>query len=175
MADQKLNRLKLLMKDREFDWPSQEQLEANRREKSRTESSIPSISSSQANKEVESTSYSLKPEASNPVAHPLPISSVTTSSESKPQSTMPKKRQSPQKGRQPLDKVAMGTSGKSVATGRQLGDMAEVNVSFCPIMAVSKYPYRFMSSQGPANKMLADQVSKELFAGGKFWQRQWSV
>ena len=74
-----------------------------------------------------------------------------------------------------MEKEVIATPDEAADLQLQIGDMADVNVSFCPIMAVSKYPYRFMPSGGPANKVLVDLVSHTLFAGGKFWQRQWTV
>jgi hypothetical protein len=40
---------------------------------------------------------------------------------------------------------------------------------FCPLMAMSRYPYRF------APKELSQTVASQFFDGGKFWQRVWDM
>ena len=54
---------------------------------------------------------------------------------------------------------------------RALGQLAEPNAKFCPIMAVSKYPYRYMDTYTATSA----KVSEGFFAGGKFFERQWTV
>jgi hypothetical protein len=40
---------------------------------------------------------------------------------------------------------------------------------FCPLMAMSRYPYKFV------RKELSQTVASEFFDGGKFWQRVWDL
>ncbi|KAF7121900.1 hypothetical protein CNMCM5793_009454 [Aspergillus hiratsukae] len=40
---------------------------------------------------------------------------------------------------------------------------------FCPLMAMSRYPYRFVP------KELSQTVASQFFDGGKFWQRGWDI
>ncbi|GIJ87804.1 hypothetical protein Asppvi_006717 [Aspergillus pseudoviridinutans] len=40
---------------------------------------------------------------------------------------------------------------------------------FCPLMAMSRYPYKFVS------KELSQMVASRFFDGGKFWQRVWDL
>ncbi|KAF4260864.1 hypothetical protein CNMCM8812_005211 [Aspergillus fumigatus] len=40
---------------------------------------------------------------------------------------------------------------------------------FCPLVAISKYPYKFV------HKELSQMVANRFFNGGKFWQRVWDL
>lgn len=40
---------------------------------------------------------------------------------------------------------------------------------FCPLMAMSRYPYKFVP------KELSQTVASQFFDGGKFWQRVWDM
>ena len=55
--------------------------------------------------------------------------------------------------------------------GRLLGQLASSGQSFCPILAVSKYPYRYLYSSSAT----VDLVSQSFFAAGKFWARKWTM
>lgn len=44
-----------------------------------------------------------------------------------------------------------------------------VSGSFCPLMAVSRFPYRFIHGD------LSQLVASAFFDGGKFWKRRWSM
>lgn len=54
---------------------------------------------------------------------------------------------------------------------RPVGEEAPPNSNFCPILAVSKYPYRFMT----ATTAIVDEVSRKFFAGNEFWNRTWTL
>jgi hypothetical protein len=54
--------------------------------------------------------------------------------------------------------------------GRVVGQEADIAIQFCPILAVSKYPYRCM----PKNSV-SEAVSKHYFAAGKFFERIWTM
>lgn len=49
------------------------------------------------------------------------------------------------------------------------GDLANLSIPFCPIMAISKYPYRFVS------KHESENVAQAFFTEGKFWERLWDM
>ncbi|KAH0537140.1 hypothetical protein FGG08_006044 [Glutinoglossum americanum] len=52
----------------------------------------------------------------------------------------------------------------------KLGQLASPGLSFCPVQAVSKYPYKYIH-----NKALQDVVASSFFAGGKFFERSWDI
>ncbi|KAI9721880.1 MAG: hypothetical protein M1828_004975 [Chrysothrix sp. TS-e1954] len=49
------------------------------------------------------------------------------------------------------------------------GKLASPNEAFCPIFAVSKYPYKFVE------KSLSQPIATAAFDDGKFWRREWDV
>ena len=172
MANQRLNRLKSLMKDRDFDWPSEEKLKENKLQRDLVNSQTQSAATSLTElTDAPPKAYNF----SKPSLHSSSLSLHTPSDTFESEVTMPPKHQNKQGGGQPINKPVQTNVGTSIMIQRQTGDMADINVSFCPIVAVSKYPYRFMSQAGPANKLLVDQISLGLFANQKFWDRSWSV
>lgn len=50
-----------------------------------------------------------------------------------------------------------------------IGKLAPNHQAFCPILAVSKYPYKFVSSQ------ISEHIAQKFFNDGKFWYRAWDV
>lgn len=50
-----------------------------------------------------------------------------------------------------------------------LGKPAQSQQSFCPIEAVSKYPYKFVP------KHLTEKIAEKFFVDSKFWYREWEV
>jgi hypothetical protein len=54
---------------------------------------------------------------------------------------------------------------------RPVGELAPRNAEFCPILAVSRYPYKYMDPKSA----ISDKVSKAYFANEKFWKREWSL
>lgn len=44
-----------------------------------------------------------------------------------------------------------------------------MGMQFVPILAVSKFPYKYMSARN------GETVSKQFFAGGRFWERSWDL
>ena len=54
---------------------------------------------------------------------------------------------------------------------RLLAQVAPSTLTFSPILAVSKYPYRYMKS--PSTE--SEEVSRRFFAGGIFWRRHWTM
>lgn len=44
-----------------------------------------------------------------------------------------------------------------------------ISGSFCPALAVSRFPYKFMQDD------LSQDVASEFFDGGKFWKRPWDL
>lgn len=53
--------------------------------------------------------------------------------------------------------------------GLEVGTLASLDENFCPVLAVSKYPYRFVA------KELSEVLADAFFNGGKFWERPWDV
>jgi hypothetical protein len=54
-------------------------------------------------------------------------------------------------------------------TKLQPGDLAPFGKGFCPIVALSKFPYKFV----PAS--VKQEVASKFFDGGKFWMRDWDL
>jgi hypothetical protein len=52
----------------------------------------------------------------------------------------------------------------------KLGQRAPPELSFCPVQAVSKYPYKHIH-----DKAVQDAVANSFFAGGKFFERSWNM
>ena len=52
-----------------------------------------------------------------------------------------------------------------------LEELAPPDMEFCPIMAVAKFPYRYMEAQSQES----EEVSARFFANGKFWARAWTL
>lgn len=50
-----------------------------------------------------------------------------------------------------------------------IGKLAEIGTAFCPIVAVSKYPYKFVP------QYLSEQIAKGFFDEEKFWYRPWDM
>ena len=172
MANQRLSRLKLLMKDRDFDWPSEEEIRGNKLKRDLIVAETQSTASSL----TERTDLSIKAsDFSEPPLDSSSMSSFTPSIAFQSEFAIPLKNQNNRTSTSAAGKATATTARKTAINQCQVGDMADINVSFCPITAVSKYPYRFMNSHGPANKMLVDQISRELFAKEKFWDRAWTV
>ena len=51
----------------------------------------------------------------------------------------------------------------------KLGLLAPQHQTFCPMTAISKYPYKF------APRDVSEDIAKKFFNEGKFWQRAWEV
>ena len=51
----------------------------------------------------------------------------------------------------------------------KLGQPADPNQSFSPIVAVSRYPYKFVP------KHLSEKIAEKFFVDSKFWYREWDV
>ena len=55
------------------------------------------------------------------------------------------------------------------AAMHELGETAPLGMTFVQILAVSKYPYKYLPrGQG-------ETVSIQFFSGGKFWDRDWEL
>ena len=49
------------------------------------------------------------------------------------------------------------------------GEPAPFGVRFCPFIAVTKLPYKFV------NKQFMQQIATAFFDAGKIWNREWDV
>lgn len=56
-------------------------------------------------------------------------------------------------------------------TTLEVGEEAVAGMRFCPLMAISRFPYKYLS----ANKRLMEGVADTAFNDGKFWERRWTV
>ena len=52
---------------------------------------------------------------------------------------------------------------------KDIGRLAPVNQAFCPVIAVSKYPYKFVSQD------ISEPIAERFFNDSKFWYRPWDV
>jgi hypothetical protein len=57
----------------------------------------------------------------------------------------------------------------SVVKVKNCGDLAPFGKGFCPIVSVSKFPYKFV----PAS--VKQDVASQFFDDGKFWMREWDL
>lgn len=46
---------------------------------------------------------------------------------------------------------------------------SEISTSFCPVVAVSRYPYKYIKGQ------LSQTIASGFFDQGKFWDREWDL
>ncbi|MCJ1389545.1 hypothetical protein MMC18_002402 [Xylographa bjoerkii] len=54
---------------------------------------------------------------------------------------------------------------------RTTGDMGPLQIGYCPILAVAKFPYKFMKGSAA----LVEKVSWRYFASSKIWDRKWTI
>ncbi|MCJ1475032.1 hypothetical protein MMC13_003692 [Lambiella insularis] len=50
-------------------------------------------------------------------------------------------------------------------------DLGCLGIGYCPILAVAKYPYKFMKGSAA----LTEQVACNFFSAAKFWDRKWTL
>ena len=87
------------------------------------------------------------------------------------------KRKGKKKGKQGLTTTAAHTvvirptktTDSTLGSGLQLGELAPSGEKFCPILAVSRFPYRHVG------KDLSEIVASSYFNAGKFWERTWDM
>ncbi len=66
-------------------------------------------------------------------------------------------------------KIASLASATMSNPKMRLGELAAREYEFCPLQAVTKYPYRYL------NKADSEAVSNLFFAAGRFQARGWSL
>jgi len=68
-------------------------------------------------------------------------------------------------------KAAASASAASPGTSLNYirGQLTPVGEAFCPILPISKFPYKYIS------KTDSEKVADKFFNGGKFWTRQWDL
>ncbi|KAI9703587.1 MAG: hypothetical protein M1836_007357 [Candelina mexicana] len=64
---------------------------------------------------------------------------------------------------------AVRKTTKFVELDSQIGRLSPVSITFCPILAVAKYPYKYVT------KETQERVAQAFFAAGKFWERKWDL
>lgn len=86
------------------------------------------------------------------------------------------KRKAKKKGKQGPTTISKHTavirseaSDNTPGPGLQLGELGLNGEKFCPILAVSRYPYRNLG------KDLSEVVADSYFNAGKFWERTWDM
>ncbi|MCJ1417033.1 hypothetical protein MMC32_003372 [Xylographa parallela] len=79
---------------------------------------------------------------------------------------IPKKKQ--QKARTLL---TLADSKDQDQENRITGDMGPLQIWYCPILAVAKFPYKFMKGSAA----LVEKVSWRYFASSKIWDRKWTI
>ena len=79
---------------------------------------------------------------------------------------IPKKKQ--QKARTLL---TLADSKDQDQENRITGDMGPLQIWYCPILAVAKFPYKFMKGSAA----LVEKVSWRYFASSKIWDRKWTM
>lgn len=57
----------------------------------------------------------------------------------------------------------------SASAGLKRGQLAPSDQVFCPVHAVSKFPYRFLPQD------VSEEVADKFFNAGKFWMRVWEL
>ncbi|MCJ1432189.1 hypothetical protein MMC27_001545 [Xylographa pallens] len=79
---------------------------------------------------------------------------------------IPKKKQ-----QKPRTLPTLADSMDQDQENRNTGDMGPLQIWYCPILAVAKFPYKFM--KGSAE--LVEKVSWRYFASSKIWDRKWTI
>jgi len=57
----------------------------------------------------------------------------------------------------------------SASNGLKRGQLAPLDQAFCPILPLSKFPYKFMPKKD------SEDVADKFFNAGKFWMRMWEL
>ncbi|MCJ1289292.1 hypothetical protein MMC34_000824 [Xylographa carneopallida] len=52
-----------------------------------------------------------------------------------------------------------------------IGDLGPLQIGYCPILAVTKFPYKFMRGSAA----LVEKVSRKYFVSSKIWDRKWTI
>ncbi|GAB7339866.1 hypothetical protein MBLNU457_6399t1 [Dothideomycetes sp. NU457] len=78
-----------------------------------------------------------------------------------------KRSSSPKMKPKPLD-----PSSDSLQTDKRLGEVSPLALRFCPILALAKFPYRYLPKSAWNSQQL---IASKFFDEGKFWQRDWNL
>jgi len=57
-------------------------------------------------------------------------------------------------------------------TDNRLGEVSPLGLRFCPILALAKFPYRYLPKSAWSSQQL---IASKFFDEGKFWQREWNL
>lgn len=60
----------------------------------------------------------------------------------------------------------------SPKTDNRLGEVSPLGCRFCPILALAKFPYRYLIRSAWSSQQL---IASKFFDEGKFWQREWNL
>jgi len=61
---------------------------------------------------------------------------------------------------------------ESFKTDGQFGEVSPFGVRFCPILALAKFPYKYLPRSAWSSQQA---IASKFFDEGKFWQREWSL
>jgi hypothetical protein len=67
--------------------------------------------------------------------------------------------------------AAVPSSSMPSSSPLLVGQPCRPGETFCPLVVISKLPYKFMNNQ----KDLAQKIASDFFDGGKIWMRNWTV
>lgn len=67
----------------------------------------------------------------------------------------------------PMKYAAPGFSNHQV--DGKIGEAAPLGTNFCPILAIAKFPYKYM------DKGHSETVADRFFNAGQFWERNWNL
>ena len=155
MADTKIQRLRLLMEDEPVGSPESQEL---------------------STKVLHVPTLTLKDDTTKEIPPSTPDWGTYPAKASPKKKSFPRPRKNrdtsmkedTQTNPSPVLPTSSSTSVPSV-NGLNFGHMSSPNQTFCPVSAVSKFPYKYM------RKNDSEQVSQEYFAGGRFWARTWNL
>ena len=157
MGQTPLSRLELLMDDEDDrEWFHNEKAKAE--ERSQHAALVPSTPLEPKHISFKSTDFS------DDYYH-----SMLSGSDSERNKSFSKKSSRHREGAQ--KPALLSTMAEPDPKGRVIGQLSDPGEIFCPILAVSRLPYKFIN----ANQTTRDIISQQFFASGKFWDRRWTV
>jgi len=68
--------------------------------------------------------------------------------------------------------IVSGPSSDLFQLNERVGEVAPTDIRFCPILALSKFPYKFL---GRSNQNSQQAIATAFFDQGKFWGRTWNL
>lgn len=159
------SRLSLLLDDNEIPKPAPKLVNTAKENSKRTTDLADTIAKNLANDEF------LKQDAAIKTSQSKQTSSTNSNSTTVP-SNMPVITPATPVEDSSLSYISPSVQPQRMDVSRSLelapcvGKLASPKQSFCPIMAMSKYPYKFVHE-----KELSEKIGEAFFTDGKFWRR----